>query len=125
VGRRLLGIAIDWALSLVISSAFFADAVLVADAGPVERVFLVGAPMATLGIWAVQHLLLVATLGTTIGHRVSGLRVIPERGEGLVGFLGALIRTVLLALVVPALFTDETGRGYHDRASHTQLVRTR
>lgn len=116
---------IDWTLSLVISSAFFADAALVADAGPAARVFLVGHSMATLGIWALQHFILVATAGTTIGHRVVGLKVNREDGGSPIGILSGAIRTVLLALVVPALFTDESGRGYHDRAARSWLVRTR
>lgn len=90
-----------------------------------ERVFLAGNAMATLGIWAVQHLILVSTLGTTIGHRVVGIKVVREDGGSPVGLLSGAIRTVLLALVVPALVTDESGRGYHDRAGRTQLVLTR
>jgi uncharacterized RDD family membrane protein YckC len=122
--RRLLGIGIDWALSLMISSAFFADAAASAGGG-VERVLLAGNSMATLGIWALQHFILVSTLGTTIGHRIVGLKVVREDGGSPVGLLGGLIRTLLLAIIVPAVFTDETGRGYHDRAARTRLVTTR
>lgn len=125
IGRRLVGIGIDWTLSLVISSAFFANTALAASAGPLERVFLVGNSLATLVIWAVQHLLLVSTLGTTIGHRIVGAKVVREDGSSPVGLLGGAIRTVTLVLVIPALFTDEDGRGYHDRAAHTRLIRTR
>jgi hypothetical protein len=125
IGRRLAGLAIDWTLSLVISSAFFADQAAVATAGPVERVFLVGSSGATLAIWAAQHFLLVSTLGTTIGHRVVGARVTREDGSSPVGLIGGAIRTVMLMLVVPALFTDVDGRGYHDRAARTRLVLTR
>lgn len=96
-----------------------------AEAGPVGRVLLVGNSFATLGIWAAQHFLLVSTLGTTIGHRVVGAKVVREDGSSPVGLIGGAIRTVLLVLVVPALFTDADGRGYHDRTAHTQLVRTR
>ncbi|WP_430869025.1 RDD family protein [Demequina aurantiaca] len=125
VGRRLLGLGIDWTLSLVISSAFFANAAAVATAGPVESVFLVGNSFATLGVWAAQHFLLVATLGTTIGHRVVGVKVVREDGSSPVGLVSGLTRTLLLVVVVPALFTDPEGRGYHDRTARTRLVRTR
>ncbi len=112
-------------LSLLISSAFFANATAVAAAGPFERVLLVGNSFATLGIWAVQHFLLVSTLGTTIGHRIVGIKVVRVDGGSPIGLIGGAIRTILLALIVPALFTDPEGRGYHDRAAHTRLVRTR
>lgn len=125
MGRRLLGLFIDWTLSLVISSAFFPQAAAVAAAGPVERVFLVGNSFATLGIWALQHFLLVSTLGTTIGHRLVGAKVQREDGSSPVGLIGGAIRTVMLVIIVPALFTDHEGRGYHDRAAHTRLVSTR
>jgi uncharacterized RDD family membrane protein YckC len=125
IGRRLVGLAIDWTLSLVISSAFFPDPAAVASSGSVERVFLVGSSFATLGIWAAQHFLLVSTLGTTIGHRVVGVKVTREDGSSPVGLMGGAVRTVMLVVVIPALFTDVQGRGYHDRAARTRLVRTR
>ncbi|MFW2514476.1 RDD family protein [Demequina sp. SO4-13] len=121
VGRRLVGIGIDWVLCLLISSAFF-PAGDTSTLTAVERVLLAGAPMATLGIWMVQHLVLVATLGTTVGHRIVGLRVVREDGAPFVGVLRALARTVLLALVIPAVVWDEDGRGLHDRAAGTFIV---
>ena len=41
------------------------------------------------------------------------------------GFGRAAIRSGLLILVIPVLITDEHGRGYHDRAAGTVLVRFR
>lgn len=123
-GRRLLGVAIDWVLCLLISSAFFpaGDASALTA---VERVLLAGDPMATLVIWMVQHLVLVATLGTTVGHRIVGLRVMREDGAPFVGVVRALARTVLLALVIPAVVWGPDGRGLHDRAAGTLIVPTR
>jgi len=43
----------------------------------------------------------------------------------LVGVPRAVLRTALLALVLPALARDGDGRGWHDRASGTIVVRTR
>ncbi|MFW7415786.1 RDD family protein [Demequina sp. SO4-18] len=124
VGRRLVGIGIDWVLCLLISSAFFpaGDTSMLTA---VERVLLAGDPMATLVIWMVQHLVLVATLGTTVGHRIVGLRVVREDGALFVGVLRSLGRTVLLALVIPAVVWDEDGRGLHDRAAGTLIVPSR
>ena len=126
VGRRLLGIAIDWVLCLLISSAFFPlDAIDPESITGIERVLLAGDPTATLVIWAVQHLILVATLGTTVGHRIVGVRVVREDGSPYVGVVKALVRTVLLALVIPAVVWDPEGRGIHDRAAGTRIVNTR
>ncbi len=124
MGRRLLGVGIDWVLCLLISSAFFAVPGA-ADLTPPERVLVAGEPIATLGIWAVQHLILVATLGTTVGHRLMGLRVVREDGTPYVGVVKAAIRTVLLGLVLPAVVWDNEGRGLHDRGAGTRVVLTR
>lgn len=110
----------------MISSAFFTvDSVVQGSATAVERVLLAGDPTATLVIWAIQHLILVATIGTTVGHRVVGVRVVREDGAPYVGVVKALVRTVLLALVIPAVVWDADGRGVHDRAAGTVIVRTR
>lgn len=84
-----------------------------------------GEPMATLAIFAVENLLLVSTVGTTVGHRLLGLRVRTEGREApMVGFLRGAIRTVLLVLVIPAAIWDADGRGMHDRAARTIIVRS-
>jgi len=109
---------------MLISSAFFASAGYAAATG-LERALFAGAPLANLAIWAAQHLILVSTLGTTIGHRVVGIRVVRDDRDGPVGLLKAGIRTVLLALVLPAVVWDSEGRGLHDRAGGTRLIRIR
>ena len=106
LGRRLVALAIDWLLCLAISAAF-------AD----------GAPMATLGIFALENVLLVGTVGFTIGHRLLGLRVRDLATPGVPGLLKAAVRTVLLCLVIPAVVWDAEGRSLHDRAAGTVIVR--
>lgn len=107
LGRRVAALAIDWALCLVIASAFFGDE-----------------PLAPLAVFAVENLLLVSTLGTTVGHRALGLRVRRLVGPAAApGVLLALVRTVLLCLVIPAVVWDADGRGLHDRAAGTVIVR--
>ncbi|WP_052405502.1 RDD family protein [Demequina mangrovi] len=124
VPRRLGGIAIDWALCLLISSAFFPDPeYLGSGVTAVERALLAGVPFATLAVWAVQHLVLVATLGSTVGHRIVGLRVVREDGAPAVGLTKAAIRTALLALVIPAVVWGPDARGLHDRLAGTRIVR--
>jgi uncharacterized RDD family membrane protein YckC len=55
---------------------------------------------------------------------VLGIRVAPLEST-FVGVPRALLRTALIALVIPALARDEDGRGWHDRATATAVVRTR
>ncbi len=112
LGRRVVALAVDWLLCLAISGAF-----LDAD------------PMATLAVFALENLLLVGTLGYTVGHRLLGLtvRAAPASVGGATyvppGVGRAAVRTVLLCLVVPAVVWDGDGRSLHDRAAGTVIVR--
>jgi len=58
----------------------------------------------------------------TVGKRLLGIRVMRLGGRP-VGFGWALVRTILLLAVVPALVTDRDLRGLHDRAADTIVVR--
>jgi uncharacterized RDD family membrane protein YckC len=73
-------------------------------------------------IFIVEIIVLTALTGASFGQWVVGLRVHRLDGNP-VGFRAAIIRTVLLALVVPVLLTDREGRGLHDRAAGTDIVR--
>ena len=127
--RRLIGVAVDWLLSLAVSSVLFpAD-----DARAMG--LLAGAPLATLAVFGVSTAVLVALLGHTIGHRLVGVGVVRLRdvtGDGDVagaarqrppGPVAAVVRTALLCLVIPAAVWDGDGRGLHDVAAGTVIVR--
>ncbi len=118
-GRRLVGVVIDWLIASVIARGMFGVPLPFSDP-PANH----SQGFVVLGVFAVMHLLLVGTLGTTIGHRVAGLRVTALDG-GRATVLQALIRTVLLCLFVPAVIWDRDGRGMHDRVPSTVIVRTR
>lgn len=113
-GVRLVAIVIDWAISQLIAAGLFG--VQWGEGGP--RSFIV------LGVFAVMNLLLVGTLGSTIGHRIMGLQVRSLAG-GRVMPLQALTRTLLLCLFIPAVIWDRDGRGLHDKVPNTVIVRTR
>jgi uncharacterized RDD family membrane protein YckC len=76
--------------------------------------------------FAVQVLVLTVLTGQSLGKRVLGIRVVRladrERPPGL---LPAAIHTALVMLVIPAVITDRDGRGLHDKAAGTLVVRTR
>ena len=104
LGRRFGGIAIDWGLSVVISAAFYNYESL-----------------ATLAVFAGLHALSTILLGGSPGHLILGMHVVPMAG-GRIGLWRPLLRTALLALVLPAVFWDVNNRGLHDRAAGTILL---
>jgi len=109
LGRRIVALLIDWALCWAVSLGFFG-----------------GSSWATLLIFLGENVVLVGTAGFTIGHRVLGLRVrrlVADAPDGPPGLLRALVRSVLVCLVIPAVVWDGDGRGLHDRIAGTAIVR--
>jgi uncharacterized RDD family membrane protein YckC len=109
-GRRLAALAIDWAVATLLSVAFFA-------VGPWETNGFV-----TLGLFAGIQLLFLLVVNGGLGHLILGMRVVPM-SPGRLAPWRALVRTVLVALFVPAVIWDADQRGLHDRAAGTILVR--
>jgi len=105
MGRRSLALALDWAIALMVSGAFFG-----------------GDNTATLSFFMLEQWLLVATLGNSFGHLAAGLKVQKLDG-GHVGLVSSLVRIGLILLVIPAVIWDADNRGLHDKAARTILVR--
>jgi uncharacterized RDD family membrane protein YckC len=102
--RRILAIFVDWAAASLLSFAFFKY-----DS------------WATLLLFTSMQWLFVATLGGSIGHRLTGLRVVRLDGSWI-GPWRSLGRALLLALVIPVAVWDSDNRGLHDKAAGTALV---
>jgi uncharacterized RDD family membrane protein YckC len=115
--RRFCALLIDWLICSFIAIAFFYHP----TAGHPTDV-LVEPRAWTPVVFAVQDIVLTATAGFTIGKRLTRLRVIRLAG-GPVGFGRALVRTLLLMLVVPAMMMDRDLRGLQDKAAGTAVVR--
>ena len=115
-GRRLAAVTVDWFL------AYFAAGLF---AGP-DPLAPAGSNLSwiVLSVWFVLTAAAVAAFGITPGMAVFGIRV-ASLDSTLVGVPRAVLRTALLALVLPALARDGDGRGWHDRATRTIVVRTR
>jgi len=126
--RRLVAIVIYWGLCQLIAYAALG-----------VRWGMTGAQaaFAPLGIFALESVLLVSLLGSTLGHRVMGLRV-HRLTDSIVATPGGLsrlagppglgrgaLRTLLLCLALPALVWDADNRGMHDKAAGTVIVRSR
>jgi uncharacterized RDD family membrane protein YckC len=54
---------------------------------------------------------------------LTGIRVIRVDRNEAVRPLAAIVRTVLLMLLVPALIWDKDRRGLHDRIAQTVVIR--
>jgi hypothetical protein len=78
---------------------------------------------AVMAVWFVIGAVSVRLFGFSPGQLVLGLQVVPVDGRLHVGFGRALVRGVLLALVIPALFMDADGRGLQDKLTFTAVVR--
>ncbi|MEU1982434.1 RDD family protein [Nocardia sp. NPDC019395] len=135
MARRISAMMVDWVISLGIAALIVRpdSAQIIADADPPPGVAEPTAFEAVAGalstptwmVWMVIGLLAVALFGFTPGQYFLRLRVVRIDAPARVGFLRALGRQLLLTFVVPALFTDGDGRGMHDRATGTAIVRSR
>lgn len=105
LGRRIGALAIDWALSVLISNAFFNYD-----------------PIATLGVFVVTQIIFTVTTGASIGHRLCGMRLVNSDGRPL-GIWRPIVRALLIAVVIPAVIWDADQRGMHDRLIGTALIR--
>jgi uncharacterized RDD family membrane protein YckC len=72
---------------------------------------------------AVDYLVGSLVAGRTLGMYLFGLRLVRTDPSIAVDPPRALLRTVLLFLLVPALVFDRDGRALHDRFSDTAVVR--
>lgn len=104
LGRRLLGLTLDWLMCYVIAYG------------------LLGSARWTLIVFFIETFLLTAFGGATAGHRLIRVKVVNFQTGGALTLYQALVRTILLCLVVTAITYDENGRGIHERLSSSKLV---
>ncbi|TQJ10696.1 putative RDD family membrane protein YckC [Lapillicoccus jejuensis] len=113
-GRRLVALLVDWAMCLLVASLVLGFRYGDGDGSDGLRPLLV---------LLVENVVLLATLGSTFGQRLVGLQLRRLDG-GRPGLLPVVVRSVLLCIAVPALVWDRDGRGLHDKAAGTMLLRT-
>lgn len=114
-GRRLAALAVDWLLGYFIAGLFTGPNALASPSFS----------WSVLGVWFLLTAVPVAIFGASAGMTALGIRVAALGGAAVVGVPRALLRTALVALVIPALIRDEDGRGWHDLAAGTVVVRSR
>jgi len=111
-GRRLGAICIDWAVALGMTLLLFRGA---ADGSAESQI-------ATLSLFALEVILLTWLSSASFGQRVLGMQVLRTSGARL--SLGRVVlRTLMICLVIPAVIIDSNGRGLHDRAVDSVVVR--
>ncbi|MDB1089965.1 RDD family protein [Streptomyces sp. ACA25] len=109
LGRRVLALCIDWGLCMLIAYGLLAE-----SAASLSNW--------TLLVFVTMAMLTVGTIGVTPGKRLLGLRVVALTGQRL-SLPRAVLRTLLLALAVPALVWDRDTRGLHDRLAGAVQIR--
>jgi uncharacterized RDD family membrane protein YckC len=75
--------------------------------------------------FAIDYIVGLTLGGQTLGMRLVSVRVTRIDRPASVGFVRAVIRTVLLMLFIPAVIVDKHNRGLHDRLTDTAVVPVR
>jgi uncharacterized RDD family membrane protein YckC len=111
-GRRILALFVDWVTCLAVVEGLVAVGVLAGNPNG----------LGTLGLFVVESALFTAVAGGSFGKLAARVRVVRHDGSGQpVSLLRALLRSVMVALLVPPLLTFD-GRGLHDLAAGTRTV---
>ena len=104
-GRRILALVVDWVTCLAVVEGLVAVGVLAGNPNG----------LGTLGLFVVESALFTAVAGGSFGKLATRLRVVHANGDPRpIGLLQALLRSVLIAVVIPPLVYRPDGRGLHD-----------
>ena len=114
LGRRVLALSIDWAIASFTAALVY----------PLQSSALAPS-LFRLGVFVLEVALLTSLGGASAGQRVMGLRVLSWPDNLFLRPGPILLRTMLIALVIPAVVTDKDGRGLHDRAAKSVVMRVK
>ncbi|MEU0495763.1 RDD family protein [Mycobacterium sp. NPDC006124] len=114
-GRRVLAVTLDWLIAMGLGSLV----------GTLDRSGTLADHRALVleVIWVVLGIVSVRLFSFTPGQLALGLQVVSVDHRQHVGIGRSAARVLLVALVIPALFTDADGRGFQDRLTATAVVR--
>jgi len=102
--RRPLSLVVDWGLCLALSA-----------------LLLGGDPLANLVLFAVLNVLFLTLFGATPGQFLLRVRVLAVSGRSPM-LLRAVVRTVLMLLVLPAVVWNRDSQPLHDVVAGTAVV---
>lgn len=117
-GVRLLALLLDFVMMALVTSLF-------ADFDVNDPQVMQQFNYLSVLVWFVITSVMISLFGFTAGKALLGLRVVRLDGKPMVGPLRAIPRTLLTGLLLPAAIGDADGRGLHDKATGTVVVRTR
>jgi len=107
LSRRFGALLVDWLLCLLVTGIF------------TDPRATWWAPLAVL---VVEYAVFVGLFGQTPGMRLARIRCVSAADGGPIGPVRAALRAVLLCALIPALVSDEYGRGLHDRAANSIVL---
>jgi uncharacterized RDD family membrane protein YckC len=113
--HRLLALVVDWLAALLVTWVFTRSHLTYGS-----QTF----SLVVLGVFGLEVFVLTWLSGGSFGQRILGLHVV-ALDRGPLGPWRALYRTVLICLLVPPLIWDRDGRGLHDRAVNSVVLRSR
>lgn len=117
-GRRFLGFLLDLtAASLITALIIRPD---YASAQVMQTFNLV-----SVLVWVALTVPSAAMFTFTPGMYAVGIRVARVDGVASVGWWRAIVRCLLTVVIIPAAIRDGDGRGWHDRATDTVVIRQR
>ena len=112
-GRRFVALLVDWLTCLAVAELLIALGVISANPNG----------FVTLGLFVAESAVFTALIGGSFGKLVTRLRVVRQDGSPQpLGLIAALIRSVLVALVIPPLVFTPDGRGLHDMAAKSLTI---
>ena len=111
LGRRLLALVIDWTMCRLIAA-------LLSPSVIPDNTF------STLIIFYLEVCLFTITFQASAGQRIMAIKVVTYPDQRRVRPTKILLRTLLICLVLPAVFTNN-GRALHDNFKNSQTVRER
>ena len=111
LGRRLLALVIDWTMCRLI-------------AGLLSPSVIPDNTFSTLIIFYIEVCLFTIAFSASAGQRIMAIKVVTYPDQQRVKFGRIVLRTFLICLVLPAVFTNN-GRPLHDHFANSQTVRER
>ena len=110
LGRRVLALAIDWTMSRLI-------------AGLLNPYLFLNNDFSTLFIFFFEVAFFTIVFQASAGQRILGIKVVTWPDQGRVVPKKIVIRTLLICLVIPAVFTKE-GQALHNYLTQSQTIKT-
>jgi uncharacterized RDD family membrane protein YckC len=108
-GKRFIAICIDWAISWSMATLLTPS-------------LIPKSSFSTLLIFFIQVFLVTYLLQSSMGQFLVGIKIIDRNTYGRIGFSRTLVRTILIILVLPAIFTKDS-EPYHNLITNSRAIR--